>query len=316
MPLTAPPPPMSNVGPAGPAAPPQNHTENGRLYHGFRKGKYMYPCDEQEMDRMDIFHKFFLVARRDQLHSTPFIRNYEGPRILDLGTGTGIWAIDMADKYPMAEVKGLDLSLIQPAKIPPNLSFAQRDIESPWYGMEIDSWDLIHMRMLNGSISSWPEIYSKIYRHLKPGYGWMEHVEIDLMPRCDDGSLPSNSALMDWGRYLLDATNRAYKPLAYNTETRADLERQGFVEIQEQVIKVPLNPWPTDPHLKDIGRWYNLGLVQGLEAVSLGPLTRVFGWKKEDVDRLVAEAKKELCSRRYHTYCNMHIWIARRPAEA
>jgi hypothetical protein len=30
------------------------------------------------------------------------------------------------------------------------------------------------------------------------------------------------------------------------------LERTGFVEIQEQVIKVPLNPWPTDPHLKDI----------------------------------------------------------------
>lgn len=104
--------------------PPMDYYENGRLYHGFRKGKYMYPCDEvffnpgiavptravardlkltilgdqNEKDRMDIFHKFFLVARRDQLHSTPFIPNYDrGPRILDLGTGTGIWAIDMAE---------------------------------------------------------------------------------------------------------------------------------------------------------------------------------------------------------------------------
>jgi len=25
---------------------PQNYLENGRLYHGFRKGVYMYPCDE------------------------------------------------------------------------------------------------------------------------------------------------------------------------------------------------------------------------------------------------------------------------------
>jgi ubiquinone/menaquinone biosynthesis C-methylase UbiE len=50
------------------------------------------------MDRMDIYHKFFSVARRDALHSTPFIPNYDrGPRILDLGTGTGIWAIDMAE---------------------------------------------------------------------------------------------------------------------------------------------------------------------------------------------------------------------------
>jgi hypothetical protein len=85
------------------------------------------------------------------------------------------------------------------------------------------------------------------------------------------------------------------------------LERQGFVEIQEQVIKVPLNPWPADPHLKDIGRWYNLGLTQGLEALSLGPFTRVNLWTKADVDRLIAEVKKEVCSKRFHAYCNMYV---------
>lgn len=53
---------------------------------------------QPEKDRMDIFHKFFQVARRDALHSTPFTPNYDlGPRILDLGCGTGIWAIDMAE---------------------------------------------------------------------------------------------------------------------------------------------------------------------------------------------------------------------------
>jgi hypothetical protein len=102
-------------------------------------------------------------------------------------------------------------------------------------------------------------------RHLKPGFGWLEHVEIDIVPRCDDNTLPANSALVSWANLLLDATARAYRPIAYNTETRAMLERTGFVEIQEQIIKVPLNPWPSDPHLKDIGRWYNLGLTQGLD---------------------------------------------------
>jgi methylase of polypeptide subunit release factors len=85
---------------------------------------------------MDIYHKLFSVARRDALHSTPFIPNYDrGPRILDLGTGTGIWAIGMAEyaaqftsrlqsrkrransvysQYQHAEVLGVDLSLIQP----------------------------------------------------------------------------------------------------------------------------------------------------------------------------------------------------------
>lgn len=46
---------------------------------------------------MDIFHKFFQVARKDVLHSAPLTPNYDGPRILDLGCGTGIWAIDMAE---------------------------------------------------------------------------------------------------------------------------------------------------------------------------------------------------------------------------
>jgi hypothetical protein len=83
------------------------------------------------------------------------------------------------------------------------------------------------------------------------------------------------------------------------------LEQQGFVEIQEQVIKVPFNPWPTDPHMRDIGRWYNLGLSRGVEALTLGPLTRMSGWKKSDVDRLVAEVKRDACVRGYHAYCNM-----------
>ena len=35
-------------------------------------------------------------------------------RVLDVGTGTGIWAIDYADEHPDAKVIGVDLSPIQP----------------------------------------------------------------------------------------------------------------------------------------------------------------------------------------------------------
>lgn len=41
-----------------------------------------------------------------KLHLAP-IKNPH--RILDIGTGTGIWAIDMADLYPSAEVVGTDI---------------------------------------------------------------------------------------------------------------------------------------------------------------------------------------------------------------
>lgn len=75
-----------------------NYMENGRWYHGYRRGLYMYPCDEAEKDRMDIYHQFFAVARRGQLHQAPVpTQPNVQPRILDVGCGTGIWAIDMAE---------------------------------------------------------------------------------------------------------------------------------------------------------------------------------------------------------------------------
>ena len=40
MPLSAPPPAATSL------PPPPNYLENGRTYHGFRRGKYMFPCDE------------------------------------------------------------------------------------------------------------------------------------------------------------------------------------------------------------------------------------------------------------------------------
>ena len=41
-------------------------------------------------------------------------KNNGAKRVLDLGTGTGIWAMEYADAHPEAEVVGVDLSPVQP----------------------------------------------------------------------------------------------------------------------------------------------------------------------------------------------------------
>lgn len=78
----------------------------------------MFPNDEQEQDREDMKHAMTVAVCGDKLHFAPISENPS--RILDLGTGTGIWCVDMGDAYPMAEVIGVDLSPIQPTFVPPN----------------------------------------------------------------------------------------------------------------------------------------------------------------------------------------------------
>jgi hypothetical protein len=150
-------------------------------------------------------------------------------------------------------------------------------------------------------------LLTNVTSHLKPGYGWIEQVEIDLEPRCDDGTLEGESVLVSWYRYLADATWRANRPIGYQHNTRQMLQQQGFIDIQERIIRAPLNGWSSDPHQKQIGRWYNLGLTDGLDALSLGPFTRAYRWDaNQHVRPLLKQVKQEISRSKVHAYNNMY----------
>ena len=68
--------------------------ENGRQYHSYRSGKYLLPCDQREIERMEVYHHIWLVLLGGRLHIAPLV---EPKRILDVGTGNGEWALNMAE---------------------------------------------------------------------------------------------------------------------------------------------------------------------------------------------------------------------------
>lgn len=88
--------------------------ENGRRYHAYYgPDKNLMPSDEIEKERLDVHHEIMLLVAGRKLHAAP-VNTSKAHRVLDLGTGTGIWAIDYAHQNPSAKVIGLDLSPIQP----------------------------------------------------------------------------------------------------------------------------------------------------------------------------------------------------------
>ncbi|KAG7124907.1 Secondary metabolism regulator LAE1 like protein [Verticillium longisporum] len=283
----------------------QGHRENGRVYGEFRPGRYLFPIDEEEKDRFDVFHRVVSLARQNKHFDNEVP---DRARVLDLGTGTGIWAIDVSDalwKGPENHglVHGLDLAYIQPADVPSTVSFMQADVEEPWPLREND-YDLIHIQLLMGGIRDWADLYRKIFRHLKPG-GYLEHVEIDWTFRSDDNTLTSDTALVAWSEAVHRALRTFGTPLDINDRIKGDLQAIGFRDVTETIVKLPINPWADNKHDQELGRWFNLAATHAVNAMSLAPLTRVEGWPVEQVQSLGSEVKKNLCKLSIHAYCRL-----------
>lgn len=131
--------------------------ENGRRYHRFREGRYNFPNDEPEQDREDMKHTCIKLLCQGQLYFAP-LEEGRVHNILDIGTGTGIWAIEMGDQFPSANVLGIDLSPIQPEWVPANVHFEVDDAESQW-AHPPDYFDYVHMRHTVMAIKDWPNLY-------------------------------------------------------------------------------------------------------------------------------------------------------------
>ncbi|KAI7320129.1 hypothetical protein KC315_g9547 [Hortaea werneckii] len=213
--------------------------ENGRRYHAYQAGKYSFPNDEQELQRMDIEH----ANQRLQMSGALHLCSQDNPEeILDCGTGTGIWCIEMADEYPSAQVIGTDLSPVQPTWVPPNCRFEIDNFELDWTFGE-NRFDFVHQRFLLGSISNHSRFYKEAFAALKPG-GCIELVELEAHSYSDDDTLPEDSALVKWGHLITEAFEKTGRPFLEAEQYRAHLEDAGFEDVEMRLVKRPKNDWP------------------------------------------------------------------------
>lgn len=280
-----------------------NYTyENGRRYHAYRAGQYPLPNDEAEQSRMDLLHHIWRTMQGGELLSK---KPASSPhRILDIGTGTGIWAIDIADEYPESSVIGTDLSPIQPGWIPPNCKFYVDDAEASW---TYQPFDLIHGRSLCGCIADWPRFYRQCFDHLKPG-GYLEMQEHDAWISTLNEEEPPWT--QDWNRTLNEASAKFGKVLNVANNHVGWMKEAGFTEVEDQIHKIPIGAWAKGN--KDLGRLHLLEMLDAVEPYTLALYSKVLGKSLEETKIVIEMVKKEFRTRTFKLYVNYHFITARK----
>ena len=138
-----------------------------------------------------------------------------------------------------------------------------------------------------------------------------------------DYGLPVKSAdnthlgtdLLRWGELLCEAARAFDRPMGSDVSDKYVqwMQDAGFVDIQQRMFMWPSNAWPKDPFMKELGRWNQINILDGLEGFCLALLTRGLGWKKEEVDIFVARVSRDLRDRRIHAYFPMPVTFGRKP---
>ncbi|CAI0643115.1 unnamed protein product [Colletotrichum noveboracense] len=325
----------------------QNRIENGRTYHKYKDGKYAWPNDEEENDRLDMQNEICFLTFHNRLGFAPSCdEGAKVNRVLDLGTGTGLWAIEYADAHPEAEVLGVDLSPIQPQDVPPNLKFEIDDVEEEW--LYSQKFDYIHLRFLNGSIADWKKLIKNAYesvemlclkntknhcliviwimeffllacimtdsrtRFTQPG-GYFEIQEGDFVLTADDDTMPPEKPLAKFASLIREACVKFGREFVPVPLMERMMTEAGFEDVVLQRFKWPSNPWPKDPYYKKIGEWNFHNFVDAAEAMAIAPLTRAHGYTKEEVQVFLIDVRKNMRDPSIHSYMPIYTIVGKKP---
>ncbi|KAJ6526269.1 S-adenosyl-L-methionine-dependent methyltransferase [Mycena vulgaris] len=256
-------------------------TSNGR--------HYKLPGDERESDRLSLQHRMWRLligglypASMEDKVQELFSGRDSSPAIMDVGCGSGIWAIEMAEKYPNARVVGVDIASKVTLPSPENFHFVQMDLTVDLPPVE-GGYDIIHARCVTGHLKNAAAFVRSAYELLKPGglmilgeaYKSTDANKQELMPlhpnvNYSEDALKTGSWYAGW--------QALYFKICYdNYQTVGSLiaDHGGFSSVQQKQHYAPVN-WRGDDHLdhgEELGQITHTNVLAFLRAAAPAVLT-------------------------------------------
>ncbi|KAG8902828.1 hypothetical protein FRB99_004069 [Tulasnella sp. 403] len=292
---------------------------------------YSMAADDEENDRMDHEHQLYKILLNhrfgDQLVAVPGPVNellktspadVQPKRILDLGTGTAAWAMDMAKRFPDCDVVGIDLVPLPPSDIEVD------DLNLPLDHHE-DSAHLVHIRLLSSGITDYAGLLHKCGRILKVG-GLLHVIETDFrayarpdascaIRSAREPSDPHYSAIVHWMKMLVAAMHHKRA----NIDAPANIRRwikddKQYEEVMFQDLFLPIFPifrggTPEDEFQNEMARRVRKDLKLYLSTSR--PL--ILDYKKADVvERVVEAAEREIEHPKYQFFVRVVVLVAKK----
>ncbi|KAJ6258683.1 hypothetical protein Dda_6731 [Drechslerella dactyloides] len=278
-----------------------------QMYHhieGISRKASPVPVSQREIDRLNLKHHLTRLLFDGKLHFAPIPKSPQ--RILDVGTGSGKWAVDA------------DIAPLQPTVIPPNLEFLlQHDYNNADWNLPRNTFDLVFSRWNHLYIADWRAFLRHAYTLLRPG-GHVEFHEELHGYHSDDETYTPQTNLYRWAARCREAMLRfPGREVDLTAEEIVSYMREaGFVGVVVRCYKVPLNGWPKDEKYKEIGRLHQAQLLMMVEDGTKILLKKALEVGEEESMGLVKLAMTDMKSRAIHAYQKVYVIYGRKPESA
>ncbi|KAL6804986.1 hypothetical protein GGI42DRAFT_308008 [Trichoderma sp. SZMC 28013] len=169
-----------------------------------RRESYVLNRDLLSSARLHLQHTVFVNGLGYLLH--PAVPVGPGSHVADIATGTGVFALSLAEAHPEARVEASDISLAQvPAQHwwPANVSFSVLDaLQDPLPASLLGRYDVVCLRHFVSLQPGDPNpLIARLLSMLRPG-GYLHWQEWDLTTAAvsapDGTSTPKMQALIDY----------------------------------------------------------------------------------------------------------------------